>query len=394
MNKWTLMKVMIKKRIDGCKFLLACMATKQDDFVLFQSFDGASYSDNPRFISEKLHELYPNVKIVWAFKNPDTKKNIVPDYVRKIKLDESFEYYKELASCKVWVNNFSFKYIPKRKGQFFIQTWHGDRAFKKVLNDSGHREKGNLVSESIKGYCNLAICGSLYGERQYRSAFGYEGKILMEGTPRDDLLLEPDEEKIKEIKAKLNVAQDTKLLLFAPTFRQANQLGKTEQETSSIDISRVLDALEKKYGGEWKGVLRAHPAVAGLTGNRSDPRIIDATKYEDMADLLLTSDVLITDYSSCAGDFALLGRLLLLYQPDRKEYESNDRALYFKMEDSPYYIAENQHELEENILCSSKEAIRKNCEQILQFYGTKETGKSSEMVAEIIHESVSNCSGR
>lgn len=390
MNRWTLMKVMIKKRIDGCKFLLARIVTKQDNFVLFQSFDGASYSDNPRFISEKLHEMYPDIKIVWAFKNPATKKDIVPGYVRTIRIDDSIGYYKELASCKVWVNNFSFKYVPKRKGQVFIQTWHGDRGFKKILNDSGHRKKGNLVSESIKGYCDLAVCGSLFGERTYRTAFGYEGTILMEGTPRDDFLLKPDEEKIKEIKAKLNVAQNTKLLLFAPTFRQANQLGKTEQKISSIDISKVLDALEKKYGGEWKGILRAHPAVVGLTGNRFDSRIIDATKYEDMADLLLVSDVLITDYSSCAGDFALLGRLLLLYQPDRKEYESIDRTLYFKLEDSPYYIAESQHELEDIILHSSEEATRENCEQILQFYGTKETGKASEIVAEIIHEKVSN----
>ena len=394
MNKRTLAKVIIKKKIDGLKFTFACMTTKQGDFVLFQSFDGSSYSDNPRFISEKLHELHPDVKIVWGFKNPESKKGIVPDYVRTIKLDESLDYYKELASCKVWVNNFSFKYIPKRKGQFFIQTWHGDRAFKKVLNDSGHRKKGNMVSEGVEGFCDLAVCGSEYGERQYRSAFSYKGEILMEGTPRDDCLLAPDIARIRVIKAKLGLTEDTKLLLFAPTFRQVNQLGKTEQETSSIDISKVLNVLETKYGGVWRGVLRAHPAVAGLTGNRSDSRIIDATKYEDMADLLLAADVLITDYSSCAGDFALLGRLLVLYQPDREEYESKDRALYFKVQESPYLVAENQQELERIILQTTEECAKENCKQILQFYGTKETGKASEKLAEIIYEKISNCPGR
>ena len=393
MNRCTLAKVLIKKKIDWIKYALARIFTTQNNFVLFQSFDGTSYSDNPRFISEKLHELYPDVKIVWGFKNPEAKKGIVPGYVRTIKMDESFEYYKELASCKVWVNNFSFKYIPKRKGQFFIQTWHGDRAFKKILNDSGRREKCNMVSESINGYCDLAICGSVYGERQYRSAFGYEGEVLMEGTPRDDCLVEPNELKIREIKARLGVAIDTKLLLYAPTFRQANSLGKTEQETSSINISKVLDVLEKKFGGAWRGMLRAHPAVLGLIGNHSDPRIFDVTKYEDMADLLLVSDVLVTDYSSCAGDFALLERLLLLYQPDRGEYESEDRALYFKMEDSPYYIAENQQELEEIILRCTNDEIKENCHRILNFYKTKETGRASQKVAEMIHQKITDSLG-
>ncbi len=386
MNKITLAKVLIRKKLDGIKFLLARAVTGQGDTVLFESFDGTSYSDNPRFISEKLHELYPDTEIVWAFRDPSAKKAVVPDYVRTIKRDESFGFFKELASCRVWVNNGTFRYVPKRKGQFFIQTWHGDRAFKKVLNDSGHRDKFNKVSEGIEGYCDLAVCGSSYGEKQYRSAFGYTGKILMEGTPRDDCLIAPDPDRIRETKQKLGVADDAKILLFAPTFRQNNLLGKTKQETSGIDISRILDVLEEKYGGEWKALLRAHPRLAGLTGNSSDPRITDATGYEDMADLLPASDVLITDFSSSAGDFALLKRPVLLYQPDKKEYESNERALYFKMEDSPFFAAESQQELEDIIRRVSEADVKENCEKILEFYGTRETGKSSEKIAGIIHD--------
>ena len=98
------------------------------------------------------------------------------------------------------MNNFSFKYIPKRKGQFFIQTWHGDRGFKKVLNDSGHRNRFNMVSESIPHYYDLAIAGSEYGKNLYRSAFGYSGEILLKGTPRDDGLVKPDGRKIDFLK--------------------------------------------------------------------------------------------------------------------------------------------------------------------------------------------------
>ena len=43
---------------------------------------------------------------------------------------------------------------------------------------------------------------------------------------------------------------------------------------------------------------------------KADPRVRDATAWEQMSELLLVSDMLITDYSSCGGDFALLRRPL------------------------------------------------------------------------------------
>ena len=103
-----------------------------------------------------------------------------------------------------------------------------------------------------------------------------------------------------------------------------------------------------------------------------------------MADLLLISDMLITDYSSSAGDFALLKRPLVLFQSDIKEYIKYDRSFYFNMEDSPYYIAENQQELEDIINELDEKKAKENCEKILEFYETNETGHAAETIAEII----------
>ena len=386
MSKYTLTKVLIKMIIDKIKFILACVVTKQDYFVLFQSFDGESYSDNPRFISEKLHELYPNVTIVWAFKNPETKKGVVPEYVKIVKLDESFNYYRILASCKVWVSNFSFKYIPKRKGQYFIQTWHGDRGFKKVLNDSGRRTRLNKVSEGIPQYCNLAIAGSEYGVKQYRSAFGYTGEIIVKGTPRDDFLVNPNDRLIHEIKSKLGLDSSTRIILFAPTFRQTNLIEKTAQNFSSINIPRLLDQLEDNTTEKWIGLLRAHPAISGLLSSKKDERVIDVSRYEDMADLLLISNILITDYSSSAGDFALLNRPVVLFQSDINSYIKTEREFYFEQSESPFYTVFNQDELENMILSLDDNNVKQNCEKILSFYGTNETGESSRIVAERIYD--------
>lgn len=351
--------------------------------VVFTSFGGATYSDNPRAVSEALHEIMPDAKIIWLFNDPQKKKQIVPQYVQCVNRNDFAQSYSQLATAAVYVTNFSFSHFPKSKKQLMIQTWHGDKAFKKVLYDSPFASGDDHVAEAKPGFCDYAVAGSEYGKNQYRSAFRYTGTVLMEGTPRNDRLIVADEKQISSIRDQLGVADDVKIMLYAPTLRRA-AAGKSEQQIQDVDIPALLTLLEKRDNSKWICLLRAHPAVKGLCGAADDSRIKDASSHEDMADLLLVADMLITDYSSCAGDFALRGRPVVLFQPDRKEYLEKDRTFYFDIEDSPYFVAENQKELEDILQNMTEEKARENCKAILQFYGDKETGRASECVAQII----------
>ena len=366
--------------IKCCQTLLGV----KKDKVMFISYGGKSYSDNPRSISEKLHEISSDIKIVWGFLNPKTKEGLVPSYVKKIDVSKKFTYYKEIATSGVFVSNCTMQYVKKSKKQMFVQTWHGDRAFKKVLYDSEFVENNFSLAEQNEGFCDIAIAGSDYGESQYRTAFRYKGKVLKEGTPRNDRLVHPSKKNIDDIKNKLGIKKDVKILLYAPTLRRES-VGKG-QLVQDVNFAKTVELLETKYNCEWVCFVRAHSAVGGLLGVELNDKIREVSFCEDMADLLLISDMLITDYSSCAGDFALLKKPIILYQSDRKEYEEYDRGFYFKMEDSPYYIAENQEELENIILEMDDEKAEKNCEDILEFYRTNESGKSSELVANLIVE--------
>lgn len=347
--------------------------------VLFSSFNGKSYSDNPRAISEALHKLDPDAEIVWAFLKPAQKKSIVPEYVRMVNRSDGFAYYRELAAAKVVVSNYSF-IEPKGKGQRFLQTWHGDRAFKKILYDANANRKQEL-SESIDGFCDLALAGSEYGVSQYRTGFRYKGEVLTVGTPRDDILIHPEAQRIETIRQKLGIQAETKILLYAPTLRWVHIHGQGDQEIQDLDIKRTIQVLEEKDGSQWVCLMRAHPVMSGLFGFETNEKILDVSGFEDMADLLLVADVLITDYSSCAGDFALTHRPIILYQSDRREYREKDRDFYFEMEDSPYMIAENQQELEDWISRLDEETVRKNCDEILRFYKTTESGKAADAAA-------------
>jgi CDP-glycerol glycerophosphotransferase len=105
-----------------------------------------------------------------------------------------------------------------------------------------------------------------------------------------------------------------------------------------------------------------------------------------MADLLLVSDMLITDFSSSAGDFALMNKPVILFQSDKEDYIENSRQLYFSMDSTPYFIAETQDELESIVSGLTDEAVSENCQAILNFYGAYETGKASEVIANRIIE--------
>lgn len=350
--------------------------------VVFVSFSGKSYSDNPKAISEKLYEVHPEFEIVWLFNNPEEKRNVVPSYVRCIK-HGSFKALKELATARCWVDNFTKPtYFYKSKKQVYIQTWHGDRGFKKILYDSTFfRNEHRYIEERV---CNLMIAGSDFAHRVYNTAFNYSGEVLKIGCPRNDKLIENNSALKNKVRDSLNMNQKAKVLLYAPTLRREASSKRICQPIGDIDLLQIISTLEKKTKGEWICFLRAHSAVTGLSYIPKGDKFIDVTSYEDMNDLLLISDILITDYSSSAGDFALLNRPIILFQNDREEYLKKDRTFYFDIDKSPFLVAKNQEELLSIIGTLDANLICKNCRDILKFYGTNETGKASEQVVSYI----------
>ena len=107
--------------------------------------------------------------------------------------------------------------------------------------------------------------------------------------------------------------------------------------------------MEERDYESWVAIVRLHSESKKLEEyikhENNSNKVIDMTKYEDMSDLLLISDCLITDYSSCAGDFILKKKMILLYQPDYDEYVHNEREGYFDIEDSPYLVGKNTEEI-------------------------------------------------
>lgn len=338
--------------------------------VVFTSFFGKQYSDNPRAICEKMHEIYPDYELVWLLN--DKKNKLVPDYIRVVaNEDRFFSWGREIATAASFVYNVerNFK-IYRKKEQSFIQTWHGDRAIKKFLRDKNPRRI--LYENELTTLC---VAGSSFGEKQYKSAFGYMGEVLTTGSPRNDRLLHLSEEENKKIRSRLNIPANKKVLLYAPTFRDNK---KNELQKITVDITGMLNAFPDQEN--WLCLIRAHVASMGLKADFNDDRIIDVTEYPDMADILCIADFLVSDYSSCATDFSLTEKPIILALFDRQEYQDNCREFIVEPEIAGFLTAYNQKELEQMIRSTSIQTYQEACKRVNAFYGVKETGHASEDV--------------
>jgi len=354
------------------------------DKVVFSCFAGRAYGDNPRAISERLHARCPGAKIVWVFKKsclPDFQGEI-PEYVKPVDY-RSLEAVREFATARVWVDNFTKSYYLKRaRGrQYYVQTWHGDRAIKRI----GYDEK-KTGERRVEEQCSRITTASTFGEGMYRTAFAYNGAYIRAGSPRNDLLVSNDPARREAIRRALEISPDTRLLLYAPTYRREDEL---IPKSVQMDLARTLDCLESVTGAPWKCLYRAHYLSSGIELEAVQDRIVDVTRYPDMTELLLASDMVLTDYSSCALDFIIMDRPALFYIPDWDDYVAT-RGVYFDVRQSPLMTAENQAQLEALIQALTPESVRQNCADIREYFGYYETGRATDAVCDYIVERLGN----
>ena len=347
--------------------------------IVFISFGGRQYSDNPRWISEKMHELYPEYKQIWILNKFNDNYKIMPEYVEIIDAIQKIRALKELSTAFCVISNTEFyDTYYKRKEQYYIDTWHGSNPLKKILYDVIPKDEWTVKIADNK-LVDLMVTNSNFGSNLYRSAMEYFGKVIEEGLPRNDILVKNDSVIIEMVKRRLNIGIKSKILLYAPTFRD-DLLG--EQDVL-VDLHRIIGLLNDNE--DWICLLRAHPGAKGLKC-LSDDFIMDVSDYPDMAELLLITDLLITDYSSCASDFILRDKPVIMAQFDYEDYKKNCRDFYYEMDKLPFFIAHTQCELEKIILGLTDEKVKDNCDKIRAFYQIKETGESAEKICKIIND--------
>ena len=173
---------------------------------------------------------------------------------------------------------------------------------------------------------NYLISPNEFTTEKLRSSFAYEGEVLEYGYPRNDILYNYTDEMVDKIKSDLNLPKDKKVILYAPTWRddESYDIGKVR-----FNLKLDLDNLKESLSDEYIVLIRTHYFIANnLDLSRFEGFVFDVSKYEDIAELYLISDILITDYSSVFFDFANLKRPILFYTYDLDKYSNMLRGFY------------------------------------------------------------------
>ena len=362
----------------------------QRNKVIATTMRGRKFSDNPRFIIEKLHELNPDLDIVWFV--DDRYQYSVPSWVRVV------PYYRfgmlrriyEMATAKVWINSHMWEvFVQKKKNQLFIQTFHGSVVLKKIYLDiPGYKRHGFPYEELVitSKMTDVFISNSDFNDSLIRRAFGYNGKIFKCGFPRNDELIRPKSDSRKIVRDKLGL-DGKKIFLYAPTFR--SEFEKThhiDYGVYDIDFEGVHQALTDTFGGDWVILVKFHPIMQNYIDEKKyfkQSFVKNVTSYVNMQELLAAADFVLTDYSSSIFDSAIAGIPGFTLGLDYEEYMS-DRDVYFKLEELPFPFARTNEELVKNIRNFKVDEYSKKWDSFKKEIGLYEKGHSSEKIVEMI----------
>ena len=358
----------------------------QNNKIVFRNHTG-SYGCNVKYISEEILRQKLPYDIVWVVNKHILK--FLKDYPKNVRLvmDSTSEAYKEYATAKIWVESerryeFTKNGLFKRDNQIYIQTFHGSLGIKKTGEDRTDISKSSLrkVPHTDAKQIDYLISNGKYTSDFFKRIFWNNGQILETGHPRNDVFFN-DNTAIKEkVYKHFNIPSDKKIVMYAPTLREDKDI-----TCYTLDIHRLSEALSQKFGGEYVVITRLHPLILDLKYDflMNFDDIIDATDYSDMQELLVSTDVLITDYSSCIYDFMLSRKPGFIFATDVKKYD-NTRGLYYPLTSTPFPVASTNDELVEKIKNFDEEVYKKDVEEFLKEKGCIDDGHASERVVELI----------
>ena len=363
--------------------------------ILFTAYHGRGYLCNPKYIHEYMsnNEKYNNYKFIWAVKN---KKEVNIKNAKIIKYNGLLYFY-YLARSKYWIFNCKMpKYIIKKENQVYLQTWHGT-PLKRLAHDieigddktfyrskMSREEMTESYDVDVKRY-DYFISPNKFSTEKFKSAFKVKSNIIIEtGYPRNDFITNITNEKIIEIKKQYNIPLDKKVILYAPTWRDNSFNNKGYTFELKVDFNLWKEIL----GDDFIVIFKPHYLIV----NKHEDENLNGFLYsiderEDINNLYVISDILVTDYSSVFFDYSILKRPIFFYMYDLKEYEEDLRGFYLDIhKDLPGEIIEDENKLLNEIKNYHK-YLDRNMNKLEEFnlvYNNFQDGNCSKKVAEIL----------
>ncbi|MCL9819804.1 CDP-glycerol glycerophosphotransferase family protein [Helicobacter colisuis] len=345
--------------------------------ILYESFHGRLMSCNPYaiFLYCIHHPQFKDFTHIWVI---DSAQDIKPEFRKMRNLicikKSSDAYLKYLARAEFLINNSTFpSYFIRREEQKYLNTWHGTpwkmlgKYIKTKFMEHNNTQRNFLQTTHIINPSNFVENVII---KDYDIEGIYGGKALITGYPRIDITLQ----KNQELKARFDIKEGEKVVLYAPTFRGIFGNAKFEAEA----IGEYLKMLSMM---PFKVLFRGHyETLKYIEGKNLDFRSANDRDI-DTNELLSIVDILITDYSSIAFDFMVLDKPIIYFVYDYEEYKQ-ERGLYFEIEELSENRCNNIGEVLE--LLSNEEFLSKKnrYEHLKEKFFPYEDGNATKRVVD------------
>lgn len=369
--------------------------------ILFSAFDGRSYGDSPKAIYDYMlnDKRFEDHTFIWAFRKPKNFTAVLDNpntYIVSANVNAK-GYQKAIAAAKYWVLNYRIadQFYPK-DDQVYIQLWHGT-PLKRLGYDIGisdnamntrdeTRDKYRIDAEKFK----YILAPSHFAAEKFITAWnlkkvGREDAVLELGYPRNDFLTNYTQDDVDSVIERLDLPRDKKYILYAPTWRDnQHRAGVGYTYKTEVDFDRLWDAL----GDEYIILFRAHYLVANLFDfEKYTGFAYNVSRWNDINELYIISDLLVTDYSSVFFDYANLKRPEIFYMYDLEAYGTEIRGFYIRLDELPGPIVQTEDELIEAI---KNVDYSRNFDEKYKAFNAKfnylDDGKAAQRVTEALIE--------
>lgn len=372
--------VAIKIPIWLAQYVLYWVPPKHDRIVIY-SLKQHGYSCNLKYFTEYLRQQQSMLDILWVVRREEDYRQLQALGVSAALL-HSWKHAKYRFSAKLIITNDEFyPLFVKRAGQILLNMWHGGINYKKIGYDGlAFTNALQRMIYRMKNPCpDYFISGSRKFTETTAKSFRFPETIFVpSGLPRNDVLFHGCDKVTASLREKLGIPKENKIVLYAPTFRKG-MLG----QNGCLDYHRLTEALQNRFGGQWTLLLRQHYFVESK--DTALPSFcLDVSRYPDMQELLLCSDCLISDYSSCMWDYLILERPCFVFAPDLESYQESDRSFFIPVEQWPYPISTSMDGLVESISCFEENHYLKSIRQHKRACGSYDSGTACEQICRLV----------
>ena len=359
------------KVADWCVSLFYYIPIKNNKIVFIKG-NGDGYGCNLKYVAEEIIRQQLPYDLIWLV---NKMSEPIPIEIRKVKFNRIKAVY-EIATAQVIITNSkTLIKLRKKPTQKLIYIPHGQPGAKCAEGDAFLPQTYIESSKKHSAMTDVFVSMGTYHTQVLKDTFWVpkHAEIWECGFPRNDQYYQDTTEKQKELREKLSIPEDYRIVLYAPTFRDTNST-----DAYSLDLQQVLTSLEKKTGDKWMFFITLHPNFKWFKKPiyKFGKYVWNMSDYPDIHELMLIVDVVISDYSSVILDFANTHRPAFLYSPDIEEYTKMRglKPMYFNL---PFTLSRTNDELNNTILNFDEKDYELRLSKFQEIYGSVDDGHAA-----------------